>query len=225
MRPNCTPSGALTIEPSAYRAWPWVPSGNSPAMQQRLCSGTHLSHSPAMNQLGIASAHTCPNGRRCTGSSLPQRACERRGMCAGLYLNTAGKCRMLICADTAGLDRRGRRRGGRTQRFASRVVDPRQRTALLHNVSPNGCSPNGFMMRHLSHSTHSRPSRAHLLGTSLSSRQAAGRGSYGRKAFITATSPTPLWKGRILLARRCCAWNARRFSWPRSKQAERRAAL
>ena len=50
--------GALTTEPSAYRAWTWVPSGNGPAQRQRLCSGTHLSHSPAMNQLGIASAHT-----------------------------------------------------------------------------------------------------------------------------------------------------------------------
>ena len=102
------------------------------------------SHEPARHCLGPY----LPNDSRCTGSSLAQRACERQDVCAGLYFDTAGKCRMLICADNDG-HRRGRRRGGRTQRFASRVVDPRQRLALLHNVSHAGCSPNGFMMRHL----------------------------------------------------------------------------
>ena len=86
---------------------------------------------------------------QCMDSSIAQRACEEHGMCAGLHFDGYfHACRMLICADGTGHST-GRRSGDLTQRFAARAGGPAELAGLLHSISNQGCSPSGFMMRHL----------------------------------------------------------------------------
>ena len=92
------------------------------------------------------------NLSHCIGNCSAQLLCEEHADCAGLYFDRHKSCRMLLCPDVheREFDRHIRNGvGGCTQRFVSQSAPPTEHETLLNAVSDVGCSPSGFVMRHL----------------------------------------------------------------------------